>query len=265
MGKILVFVSIVFTLLSAGLGFVNKTKLTETKDLAVTAQETLDETSADLTTTKADLKSTTDDLATTNTEKTALETQISGLQTATEQAKNEATAAVAAKTTLEGDIAKLTTDLETASSELKKLQEAGPGSDAVAGGETTDETKALLAEKEAVIAQLQSKLDSSESQLSSLETEKMNRLQKVMKKGLEGRVLAVNPAWNFVVLNLGDKNGVVSNAELLVKRGTQLVGKVRITSVEPSTSIADIVKEGVPQGVTIAPGDNVIYQISDDQ
>jgi cell shape-determining protein MreC len=81
-----------------------------------------------------------------------------------------------------------------------------------------------------------------------------------MRNGLEGRILAVNPAWNFVVLSLGDKNGVVSNAELLVKRGTQLIGKVRVTSVEPSTSIADIVANSVPEGATISPGDDVIYQ-----
>ena len=81
-----------------------------------------------------------------------------------------------------------------------------------------------------------------------------------MRNRLEGRILAVNPAWNFVVLSLGDKNGVVNNAELLVKRGTQLIGKVRVTSVEPSTSIADIVANSVPQGASIAPGDDVIYQ-----
>ena len=81
-----------------------------------------------------------------------------------------------------------------------------------------------------------------------------------MRNGLQGRILAVNPAWNFVVLNLGDRNGVVNNAELLVKRGTQFMGKVRVTSVEPSTSIADIVANSVPQGATISPGDDVIYQ-----
>ena len=50
------------------------------------------------------------------------------------------------------------------------------------------------------------------------------------------------------------------NAEMLIKRGNQLVGKVRVTSVEPSTSIADIVANSVPRGLSIQPGDNVIYQ-----
>jgi len=83
-----------------------------------------------------------------------------------------------------------------------------------------------------------------------------------MREGLEGRVLAVNPAWNFVVLSIGDKSGVVNNSELLVKRGGQLLGKVRVTAVEPSTSIADIVANSMPAGVSVQPGDSVIYQSS---
>jgi cell shape-determining protein MreC len=106
-------------------------------------------------------------------------------------------------------------------------------------------------------------LDSARFQLASLQKEKEDRAHQKMRNGLSGRVLAVNPAWNFVVLSLGDKNGVVNNAELLVKRGSQFIGKVRVTSVEPSTSIADIVANSVPQGTTISPGDNVIYQSVD--
>ena len=115
-------------------------------------------------------------------------------------------------------------------------------------------------ELETLVAKLQSDLDSARSQVEVFQKDRQDRALKVVKKGLEGRILAVNPAWNFVVLNLGDKNGVVNNTELLVKRGTQLLGKVRITSVEPSTSIADIVANSVPQGATISPGDNVIFQ-----
>jgi cell shape-determining protein MreC len=81
-----------------------------------------------------------------------------------------------------------------------------------------------------------------------------------MRNGLEGRILAVNPSWNFVILSLGDKNGVVNNAELLINRGGQLIGKVRITSVEPSTSVADIVVNSVRSGLTVQPGDTVIYR-----
>jgi hypothetical protein len=115
-------------------------------------------------------------------------------------------------------------------------------------------------ELEALVASLQDKLKGNESQLATLQEKDKAREQGLMRKGLEGRVLAVNPAWNFVVLSIGDRQGVSNNAELLLKRGGQYLGKVRITSVEPSTSIADIVANSLPSGVAVQPGDSVIYQ-----
>jgi hypothetical protein len=81
-----------------------------------------------------------------------------------------------------------------------------------------------------------------------------------MRQGLTGTILAVNQAWNFVVLSLGDRQGVVPNAEMLVQRDGQYLGKIRVTSVEPSTSIADILVRTVPRGLSVMPGDRVIYQ-----
>ena len=83
---------------------------------------------------------------------------------------------------------------------------------------------------------------------------------KTARRNLMGRVLAVNQAWNFVVLSIGDKNGVLSNTELIVKRGSTEIGRVRITSVEPSTSIADIIPTSITRGLSIQPGDEVIFK-----
>jgi cell shape-determining protein MreC len=143
----------------------------------------------------------------------------------------------------------------------QEIEQRAPGS-SPAPVEPTSDQQAQLAEQQTLITKLQADLDSARSQLSTFTKKEQDRLHHRMRQGLQGRVLAVNPAWNFVVLNLGDKNGVVSNAELLVKRGSQFIGKVRVTSVERSTSIADIVANSVPQGTTISPGDDVIYQSS---
>ncbi len=123
--------------------------------------------------------------------------------------------------------------------------------------------KAQLEEQTTLAAKFQADLTAAQQKYAGLQQIEETRRKGLAVKGLEGQILAVNPAWNFVVLNLGDKNGISSNSELLVKRGTQLVGKVRVTSVEPSTSIADIVAKSVPAGTTIAPGDNVIFQSED--
>ena len=79
------------------------------------------------------------------------------------------------------------------------------------------------------------------------------------RTGLRGTVLAVNQAYNFVVLNLGARHGVESNAEMLVLRDGALIGKIRISSVEPATAIGDIMTNSLARGAQMQPGDNVIY------
>jgi len=77
--------------------------------------------------------------------------------------------------------------------------------------------------------------------------------------GIRGSVLAVNQAYNFVVLSLGGRQGVEPNSEMLVLRGGSLIGKIRISSVEPATAIGDIITSSLARGVQVQPGDIVIY------
>jgi hypothetical protein len=79
------------------------------------------------------------------------------------------------------------------------------------------------------------------------------------RAGVHGTVLAYNQAYNFVVLNLGARNGVEPNSEMLVLRDGTLIGKIRISSVEPATAIGDIMTNSLARGVQVQPGDNVIY------
>ena len=79
------------------------------------------------------------------------------------------------------------------------------------------------------------------------------------RAGVHGTVLAYNQAYNFVVLNLGARNGVESNSEMLVLRDGTLIGKIRISSVEPATAIGDIITNTLARGVQVQPGDSVIY------
>ena len=79
------------------------------------------------------------------------------------------------------------------------------------------------------------------------------------RAGVHGSVLAFNQAYNFVVLNLGARNGVEANSEMLVLRDGTLIGKIRISSVEPATAIGDIITNSLARGVQVQPGDSVIY------
>lgn len=76
---------------------------------------------------------------------------------------------------------------------------------------------------------------------------------------VRGTVLAVNQAYNFVVLSLGGRQGIEANSEMLVLRRGALIGKIRVSSVEPATAIGDIITHSLARGVQVQPGDVVIY------
>src|SRR5438128_12140665 len=71
---------------------------------------------------------------------------------------------------------------------------------------------------------------------------------------VRGTVLAVNQAYNFVVLNLGDRQGLEPNAEMLVLRDTTIIGKIRSASVEPATSMGDNLGNSVARVVQAETG-----------
>jgi len=57
---------------------------------------------------------------------------------------------------------------------------------------------------------------------------------------LKGKVLVADPKWNFVVLNVGEDQGVQERGELLVNREGKLVSKVIVRSVQKDRCIANV-------------------------
>ena len=98
-----------------------------------------------------------------------------------------------------------------------------------------------------------------QDRVAAIEGEKKRRESGGNVLGVHGTVLAVNQAYNFVVLSMGDRQGVVPNSEMLVMRHGALIGKIRISSVELTTSIGDIITNSLARGVQVQTGDTVIY------
>jgi len=115
--------------------------------------------------------------------------------------------------------------------------------------ETAEREKSLLSEKVQAVKE----------RSVQLEDEKKRRAVAHGKIGVRGTVLAVNQAYNFVVLNLGGRNGVEPHSEMLIVRDGTFIGKIRISSVEPATAIGDIITSTLARGVQVQPGDIVIY------
>ena len=61
-----------------------------------------------------------------------------------------------------------------------------------------------------------------------------------MPQEVRGKVLVVDPKWDFLVLDVGAKIGLVDRGVLLVSRQGELVAKIRVTSVQDNRSIANI-------------------------
>jgi cell shape-determining protein MreC len=252
MPKIFLIAAAVLLVLSAALGFLNKGKLSARQAAlasanaaqslaennarkASAAQKKAEQAASDASAKMSDLQGT---LAAANKQVADLNTQI--------------------EDTKKG-IADKDTEIGQLNDKIKQMSAAPVAvANPVADSQLT-EAKTQLAELNAVKDGLQSQLKTAQSQLATIEKRDRDRETMASMVGLRGQVLAVDRNWNFVVLNLGNRNGVVSNATLIVQRGASMVGRVRITSVEPSQSIADIIPNSVPAGISVQPGDTVVF------
>jgi hypothetical protein len=79
-----------------------------------------------------------------------------------------------------------------------------------------------------------------------------------MPMSLSGHVVAVDPKYSFVVLNIGENHGVAKNGKLLINRDGKLIGKLRVTTVDSSSSIANILPDW--KVADVREGDEVIHQ-----
>jgi polyisoprenoid-binding protein YceI len=156
----------------------------------------------------------------------------------------------------EGQIAELQRRIE----ETTTKPSANPGApSAIELQAQLDDARTQLDAAEREKALLADKIHIARERSSQLEEDKKRHDAVSGKAGVRGTVLAVNQAYNFVVLNLGGRHGLETNAEMLVVRGGALIGKIRVSSVEPSTAIADIITGSLARGVQVQPGDMVIY------
>jgi hypothetical protein len=61
-----------------------------------------------------------------------------------------------------------------------------------------------------------------------------------MTPGLRGKVLVADPKYDFVVLDIGQKQNVVQYGRFLVSRNGKLIAKLKVESVQPDKSIANV-------------------------
>ena len=246
--------AILLTLAAGGKNFLNKSALETAREEAKTALGKVDVAEVQVKKATETAKAADEKLKIAEEAKGAAEAKSASTAAELDKAKKDAEEALAQVKAKEVELA----DLKGKQPDGTAATQGAPVQDP-AMTKALEEAKALAAEKEQLLKTVQAKAEESDKKAAALEADASRRLAGLAKPGLEGKVLAVNPNWSFVVLSIGDRQGVVSGASLIVKRGGNLVAKLRVTSVEPSTSIADIQPGSAAKGVTVQPGDVVIF------
>ena len=62
-----------------------------------------------------------------------------------------------------------------------------------------------------------------------------------LRADLKGKILVVDPKWDFVILDIGEDQGVIDGGEMLVSREGKLVAKIIVRSVEKDRCIANLI------------------------
>ena len=74
--------------------------------------------------------------------------------------------------------------------------------------------------------------------------------------GLEGKILVVNKDYNFIVINVGSKDGVAINDTFSVFHNDKYIGDVKVNKVHDSMAAADFVTSGLQD--MISENDKVV-------
>ncbi len=128
-----------------------------------------------------------------------------------------------------------------------------------------DDIKKQRAEAEAALANQTQHLAAAQERITSL-TNAAKEAEEREARGRRGivdddftaKVAYSYTDWGFVVLNKGNGGGVFANADLEVKRGKDVVAKLRVRDVEQNSSVADLVKGSLAEGEHIRSGDLVV-------
>ena len=230
--RISLFVAILAALAAGALSF------TQVRGKITTLMQQRDNYHTQLTDTQGKLDNTKKDLAKTQDTLKQTKQDLADAQTAKKKAEDTAAAQTKRADDLSEKLTKAAADRDEAQGKLAAYTVSG------------------LSAKE--VAELSRTLKNAQNTIDAINAEKVvmnrtidrlkNQIAEIMgtnyvvtlPAGLRGRILVVDPKWDFVVLNVGDDQGVKEDGELLVSREGRLVAKVIVRSIQKDRSIANI-------------------------
>jgi hypothetical protein len=144
----------------------------------------------------------------------------------------------------------------------KQIDEAGDIEKLIA---QIDKYKKEQSDAEAAVANQTQRLALAKAQFQNVVTQTA-KLRDAEARGRRGvvapeftaRVSQFFPEWHFAILNKGNAAGVFANADLEVKRGKDVIAKLKVKNVEQNGSVAEVVPGSLADGDMIRTGDMVV-------
>jgi hypothetical protein len=229
-------ISLIVAILAAlGAGTLN---VLQVRDKINTLISQRDDYHTNLTKTQDTLKTTQKNLDTTQKNLDQTKQQLTASQAAQKKAEDTAAAETKRAADLTTSLAKATQDRDTAQANLAAYTATGKSPAEIL------QLVALIAQDKATIAAINDEKAVLTRSVARLKNELAKYtgpdLTVKLRADLKGKVVVVDPKWDFVVLDIGDDQGLLENGELLVSRDGKLVAKVIVRTVEKDRSIANI-------------------------
>jgi hypothetical protein len=205
-----------------------------------------------ITTLQTDLKQQTDGRIKAETELASTKKDLSKTTAELKQTKAELEATAAAKEKADADLAAQTKRVDSLTEDLTKTrQERDDAQQQLSAYKVTGVTPQQILSMNKEFKDLQDSLAVADTENKVL-ARKVKKLETELAvyrdpaffvplpASLKGKVLVADPKWNFVVLSVGEDQGVLERGELLVNRNGKLVAKVVVRSVQKDRCIANV-------------------------
>jgi len=194
--------------------------------------------------------------------KTVLETSTKDLQTAKDETVKLAADAVekeAALTVLKGNLEQVS---QQVTSVQKEIDAAGDIEKLIAQIEKVKkeklEAEGASANQTQRIASAKSEFENVVAQTAKLRDTEARGRKGVVDPEFSARITQYFPEWGFGILNKGNTGGVFANADLEVKRGKNVIAKLKVKNVEQNGAIAELIPGSLAEGEFIQTGDSVV-------
>ena len=247
--RICLFVAIIAGLAVGALNFII------VKDKVVTLQTTLQNTKDTLTQTQGELNTTKTTLAKTETDLKKTKQQLTDANTERDAAVAKADDADKRAQKAADDLATTQKTLTDTKDELARYTTSGlTPEQAFAASKTIKDLTASLNGTREENRMLGLKIRKQEAELNIYRNPDYHV---PLPAELQGQVVVSDPKWDFVVINVGEDQGVIENGELLVSRHGKLIAKVIVRSVQKGRCIANVMpgwkNDEVMEGDSVIP------------